>query len=331
MPSHRSAIQTNMPVRFRTLNGDALPAVVNRIELRYDAAPDSGRDRANGSPDVIGSCELLLEVDGDALQAILAEEWFHLFRGVRQGRATFDADRGGRLLVALRPALLRRLAAQALDAEDVFDALLPSADANAVPLSVPLGQTESWMALELTQTIALPEELAAEGSVSTTMRTGWRDAAFGTADANPSPDADVASSLYDQVLDYLEARQLAVEPSGDAHLRLRFHTDDAAWGSVIRVEEDARLVVLYSVFPAAIPAPLREETALAFIGEHYGSLLGCYEMDPNDGELRYRTAVTVESRLDPSRFAAALSEHLAVMKRFVPIVEEVVRESGLQG
>lgn len=322
MPSHRSAIQTNMPIRFRTLDGDLLSAVLNRIELRYDA------DSADDPPYVGGACELLLDVDGDALQAILAEEWFHLFRGVRLDRATFDADGGARLLVALRPALLRRLASQASDAEDVFDALLPSADANAVPLSVPFGQSESWMALELTQAIALPDALASDGAVAAKMRAGWRDVVGGTPDAKPAAE-DVASSLYDQTLSYLEAKGLAVEPGGDSHLRLRFHTDDAAWGSVVEVNEDARLVVLYSVFPTAIPAPLREETALAFIGEHYGSVLGCYEMDPNDGELRYRSAVSVEERLDPSRFAAALSEHLTVMKRFVPIVEEVVRESGL--
>lgn len=322
MPSHRSAIQTHLPVRFRTLNGDSLPAVLNRIELRYDA------DSADDPSDAVGACELLLDVDGDALQAILAEEWFHLFRGVRLDRATFDADGGARLLVALRPALLRRLASQALDAEDVFDALLPSADASAVPLSAALGQSESWMALELTQTVALPEALAADGTVAAKMRAGWRDVVGGMPEAKPTAE-DAAPSLFDQVLGYLEAKQLAVEPAGDSHLRLRFHTDDAAWGSVVRVDEDARLVVLYSVFPTAIPAPLREETALAFIGEHYGSVLGCYEMDPNDGELRYRTAVTVEAWLDPSRFAAALSEHLTVMKRFVPIVEEVVRESGL--
>lgn len=327
MPNQRSVIQTNLPVRFRTLSGDALSAVVSRIELRYDAA-DFGPGSEDASPDVTGSCELLIEVGGETLQAIVREEWFHLFHNVRQGLATFEADRGAKLRLALRPAMLRKLATLELDAEDVLDALLPSADANSSPLSPALVQTESWLAIELKQTIGLPEELAAEGSLAATMRTEWREIVAGTTDAD-ADEKKASTSLYDQVMSYLEAKQLSVEPASESHLKLRFHTDDAEWGSVIRVDEEEMFVVLYSVFPVAIPAPLREESALAFMGEHYGNVLGCYEMDPGDGELRYRTSLQARTGLDPSLFAAALSEHLTVMKRFVPIVEEVIRKNGL--
>ncbi|THF76868.1 type III secretion system chaperone family protein [Cohnella fermenti] len=320
MAIQHSTIKTSLPVRFLALDGSELRAVLNRIELRYD-------DAAPGDP--IGSCELLLEVDEAARRAIAENEWFHLFRGVRLSEASFDPEHPARMTVSLRPALLRRLAAQGLDAEGVLDAFIPSN--GAAPLSALLQQTESWLALELKQEVALPSELQDEGALSASLRTSWRDALGGEGgQLSPhSSDSAAASSLYDQMLHYLEAKGLTVEPVNDSLMRMRFYTEEAEWGSVIQVDEDARLLVLYSVFPTAIPAPLREETALAFIGENYGSLLGSYEMDTSDGELRYRTTVPADRELNVSLVAAALSDHLKVMKHFVPIVASVIEESGL--
>ncbi|MCY1460016.1 hypothetical protein D9M71_775370 [compost metagenome] len=98
---------------------------------------------------------------------------------------------------------------------------------------------------------------------------------------------------------------------------------------MFHVDEAARLCLIYSVFPTAIPDPLREETALAFMGENYGSILGCYEMDHRDGELRYRSTLSFGKTFDVSILAAALTDHLRVMEHFIPIVQEVLEQGTL--
>lgn len=312
MAIQRSSIKTQLPLPFRTLDGASLSADIVRIEMQYDDSSSSA-----------GSCEMLLEVDGETCAAIVAQEWFHCFGSVRLNQATFEPDRPAELLVALRPAIVRGLVSQGLDAEDVLDALLPTDESEGSSLSKQLRQTESWLALELKQSVEQPDDADAGGRLTISLRTNWRET---TARNSVS-----ASSLYAQTQRYLEAKGLVVEPVNDELMRLRFYTDEAEWGSVIQVEEAARTIVLYSVFPTAIPSALREETALAFIGENYGSTSGSYEMDTEDGELRYRTTIALGAGrdLDVGLAAAALSDHLEVMKHFVPIVSDVIAQSGL--
>ncbi|NBC68511.1 YbjN domain-containing protein [Paenibacillus sacheonensis] len=311
MAIQRSSVKTQLPLLFRTLDGASLSAVIVHIELHYD---DSGS--------AAGSCEMLLEVDGETCAAIVAQEWFHCFGSVRLNQATFEPGRPAELLVALRPAIVRGLISQGMDAEDVLDALLPSGESAKSSLSVQLKQTESWLALELKQLVQQPEEGDENGRLTISLRTNWRE--------KTAHDPVRATPLYAQMQRYLEAKALIVEPVNDELMRLRFYTDEAEWGSVIQVEEAARTIVLYSVFPTAIPSALREETALAFIGENYGSTSGSYEMDIEDGELRYRTTIALGAGqdLDVGLAAAALSDHLEVMKRFVPVVSEVIEQSG---
>ncbi|RUS45914.1 hypothetical protein [Cohnella sp. AR92] len=315
MANQRSTLNTKLPVQLLALDGTSIPATAIHIALQYQ--------------DSVGSCEMTLEVGGATAQAILEQEWFHLFASARLDQASFEPDRPVRLLVSLRPAIVRKLAAQGLDAEDVFNALLPNADAAALPLSVPLKQAESWLAIELKQELALPEELTNEGTISIGLRTNWREKLAVGPGLREGSGTKSSVSLYAQMESYLSSKGLKAEPINEELMKLRFHAEEAEWGCVVQVDEDARLLVLYSVFPHAIPAPLREETALAFMGENYGSLLGNYEMDTEDGELRYRSTIPAGPELDYGILSAVLAEHLNVMRHFIPIIADVSEQNGL--
>lgn len=316
MSNQQSTITTELPIQLQTLTGSALFVIVKRITLQYDGESSS--------------CEMQLEISGETCQCILEDEWFHLFRSTRVNLATFEPDQPVQLLVALRPSITRQLAAQGLDAEDIFNELLPNTH-SAARLTVQLNHTECWIALELKQTVMLPNELE-EGTLNIKLRTSWSNELSVTPTSEgldqQHHDQQAIIPLREQITRYLEGLSLKVEQIDSELLRLPFHTDTTNWISLFRIDEASRLCVIYSIFPTMIPAYLREETALAFMAENYGSIMSSYEMDNEDGELRYRTTLTVGKELDISLLAAALAEHLQVMEHFIPIIQDVLNQGS---
>jgi hypothetical protein len=53
--------------------------------------------------------------------------------------------------------------------------------------------------------------------------------------------------------------------------------------------------VCYSLFPQAIPAPRRNAVATFLTMANYGTIIGNFEMDFKDGEVRYKTSVDFQS------------------------------------
>lgn len=327
--SGKTRIKTQLPISFETLSKDRIHATVKQIE--FTAEPDTQ------------ACELTFELSYEDYVRVTANEAFHLFDSLANGEELFEADQPIVVRAGLRPTLARQLAKAGADAEDVLRAMLPD-EARDRELA-PLYHTECWLAMEVTQVQPLPPELQEEGQLRAGFRTEWhelfRSGAFSANARSTEPAADAADhltserqsglrtddvqerSLKQQVEQFLRARDLHYDLFGDKIIRMRFTSEaQGEWRCLIRLEEEQQQCIIYSVFPDPIPEPLRNQIALTLMSENYDLTPGNFEMDDEDGELRFRSTLFADAAhvLDSDVFATVLAIHIRVMEHFLPLV-----------
>ncbi len=89
-------------------------------------------------------------------------------------------------------------------------------------------------------------------------------------------------------------------------LRMGFSGDDGQWTCFAQAREEQEQFVFYSVAPVKAPEERRHEMAEFITRANYGMIVGNFEMDYNDGEVRYKTSIDVEE----AELSAPLTKHL---------------------
>lgn len=112
---------------------------------------------------------------------------------------------------------------------------------------------------------------------------------------------------------------------GMSVLSVPFTGKNGRWMCYAQAREEQEQFVFYSVSP--INAPPERQTALAnFITRaNYGMIIGNFEMDHSDGEVRYKTSIDVEG----DQLSAALVKQLVyanviIMDRYLPGIMAVI-------
>jgi len=82
---------------------------------------------------------------------------------------------------------------------------------------------------------------------------------------------------------------------GETALQMIFKGSQSQWTCFAQVREDLQQVIFYSVSPVSVPADKRTEVAEFITRANYGLIIGNFEMDFDDGELRYKTSLDVEN------------------------------------
>jgi hypothetical protein len=299
-------IDARLPVEFTALDGEPVRATLTSIVVR--PLGDSAY------------CEIALETDASTAQTIMERGWFHLFLSP-EGRPDFDPDTPVELRAALRPNLADALSAAEGDAETVLKALTPTKK-NDLGQLFQWRHTECWMALELVQAVRLPDELSDEGTLKEGVQTEWR-AYFRSRAASPAQDGGGPADLAAFVETCLQRNELKYEVLDERLIRLRFSSDAGNWTSLLRLEPEDGLCLLYSVFPEAVPESMRSYVAVRLMSENYDLIYGSFEMDETDGELRLRTTLVHGNPPDADAFHTHFAEHIAMMEHYLPIVREL--------
>lgn len=76
-------------------------------------------------------------------------------------------------------------------------------------------------------------------------------------------------------------------------LRLPFKGDHGTWNCFAQAIPEQQRVIFYSVMPFPTPEERRVAMAEFITRANYGLLIGNFEMDFRDGEVRYKTSVDV--------------------------------------
>jgi hypothetical protein len=109
------------------------------------------------------------------------------------------------------------------------------------------------------------------------------------------------------------------------HLRIRTLAPQGEWIVVGQWSEADQQLAIYCVCTLTIPAE-RRATVMEFVTRaNFGLRLGCFELDLDDGEFRFRGSADFEG-VDPAPATARalLYTAVATMGRYVPALVDVV-------
>jgi hypothetical protein len=115
---------------------------------------------------------------------------------------------------------------------------------------------------------------------------------------------------------------------GQDALRLGFAGTSGNWTCYAQTREAQRQMVFYSICPLRVPDGKRLLMAEFLTRANYGLILGNFELDLDDGEIRYKTSLDIEdSELSPALLSHVVYANVSAMDRYLPGIIAVVAGS----
>jgi hypothetical protein len=112
---------------------------------------------------------------------------------------------------------------------------------------------------------------------------------------------------------------------GKSALRLGFQGDNGSWNCYAQAREEHQQFVFYSVLDTNVPQNKRAAVAEFLTRANYGLFIGNFEMDYSDGEVRYKTSITVKGdRLTTALVKNLIYINVIMMDKYFPGIMSVV-------
>jgi hypothetical protein len=133
----------------------------------------------------------------------------------------------------------------------------------------------------------------------------------------------------DVVVDFLAERGWPYEKvDGRSVVTFPFVGDSEQWQVFVETRDRFDQVVVYSVCPFNIPAEERLAAAEYVTRANYGLIIGNFEMDMGDGEVRFKTSIDVEgSALDRALVNQLVIGNVRAMNQYVAGLGAIVEGS----
>lgn len=104
-------------------------------------------------------------------------------------------------------------------------------------------------------------------------------------------------------------------------LTMGFKGDNGRWDCFAQAREEQKQFVFYSVLDARVPPEKRSAVAEFICRANYGLILGNFEMDFSDGEVRYKTSIDVkesEDKLTHGLLKRLVYVNVVMMDKYFP-------------
>lgn len=131
--------------------------------------------------------------------------------------------------------------------------------------------------------------------------------------------------MHEVVIEFLEQEGFVYDEMNPDVLHMGFQGKSCSWQVFIQVRPIQYQVVIYSVSP--INAPVHQiERVMEFITRaNYGMIMGNFELDYSDGEIRYKTSIDVENdELSVELLRNMFSANVLIMDRYMQGVLSVI-------
>jgi len=132
--------------------------------------------------------------------------------------------------------------------------------------------------------------------------------------------------LYEAMRRFFEEEDWKfVEIEGEAALKLGCTGENGEWTCYAQIKEEPGRFLFYSVLSVKVPEAKRSTAAEFITRANYGMVLGNFEMDFADGEIRYKTSAYLED-IEPTKdfFHTLVYTNLLVMDKYLPGVMSVI-------
>lgn len=107
--------------------------------------------------------------------------------------------------------------------------------------------------------------------------------------------------------------------------RMEFASEKGEWSCLIHVREEMSQVLFYSIYPRNAPAERRLAVAELLTRANYGMANGNFELDFQDGEIRYKTYLDTQGEpLLPGLMKGLVYANLATMRMYFQAITAVL-------
>jgi hypothetical protein len=128
------------------------------------------------------------------------------------------------------------------------------------------------------------------------------------------------SQMLEVAAAYFTAQSWSFAPvEGREVLQLAFDVGGVTWRSFAQARDTEHQFIFYSMVPRQAPEERRAAVAEYLTRANFGLVVGNFEMDYSDGEIRYKSSVDVEGeRLTPQLVENLVAPNLRAMVRYLP-------------
>jgi hypothetical protein len=106
---------------------------------------------------------------------------------------------------------------------------------------------------------------------------------------------------------------------------MNFQGKNGRWSCYARTEEAKEIALFYSYCPVKAPQELRAAIAEYISRANYGLLIGNFELDYADGEIRFKTSVDVEGdELSVPLVKRLVYDNVGTLDRYLPGILEII-------
>lgn len=123
--------------------------------------------------------------------------------------------------------------------------------------------------------------------------------------------------IYTSMKEFFTKDDWKFQELDESDLHMRYRGDVGSWACYARARESQEQFVFYSVAPINTPPERRPAMAEFITRANYGMIIGNFEMDYTDGEVRYKTSVDVEgAELNHALARQVVYANVAMMNRY---------------
>lgn len=113
---------------------------------------------------------------------------------------------------------------------------------------------------------------------------------------------------------------------GEPTLRMLFQGKNGKWTCYARTRVEQSQFVFYSICPIKVPKPKRRALGEFIARANYGMIIGNFELDFTDGEVRYKTSIDVEGSIITFPLLKRLVyTNVMMMDNYLPGITSVIK------
>lgn len=178
--------------------------------------------------------------------------------------------------------------------------------------------------------LALGQDMRASGATRIQAVPGPEDGAPVALEPGAAPGGDAADRILQAFIDFFIADDWRFDRSEQKPiLRLSFQGRSGhTWSCFAqsRMGENTEQAIFYSVAPIKVAEDKRQAIAEFLTRANYGMVIGNFELDFSDGEIRYKTSVDLAggSVLTPQLTKPLVYTNVLMMDKYLPGVMEVL-------
>jgi hypothetical protein len=288
LSEHIEHAELAMPLTFRT-TAEPISGELREVTIR----------RVNGE---VVDIRIVVEFAAEEWALIDRQRLFHLEPSVRgPGAEGFQPEGPLRIEVRLNPGPRAALVAGSGAHPTAIAERLAGATTTEADL---LADESSWRATTVTVALDLPPDLAALGNARVGFRTLW--------DEHDDPMAIVVRRVLD------DHGWSYVKLTAENGFGWRMESEHGGWESfALTLEEEQRFAV-YSQLDLVLPADQVPAAALLVARVNYGLPVGNWELDVDDGSLRFKTSIDLAgTSLTPAVAAHVVDHNLVMVDRYL--------------